>query len=95
MTAAVTFEGVSKRFGDLVILDKFDMTVQSGEKVVVIGPSGSGKSTLLRILMTLERVSEGRVTIEGQTLCDLTGPIDRIAQSKAHLRKMRALVGMS
>lgn len=55
-TPIIRFQNVSKRYGDLTVLDHFDFEVMSGEKVTLIGPSGSGKSTVLRILMTLEPV---------------------------------------
>jgi ABC-type polar amino acid transport system ATPase subunit len=58
-------EGIRKRFGDLVVLDGIDLTVDSGETLVVIGPSGSGKSTLLRCINLLEPIDEGRIFFEG------------------------------
>ncbi len=91
---AARFDAVGKRFGDTVILDGFDLKIAKGEKLVLIGPSGSGKSTILRILMTLEKISEGRVTIDGQVLTQMHAGIERVPQSKAHLHRMRALVGM-
>jgi polar amino acid transport system ATP-binding protein len=67
---AITFSGVSKRWGDNVVLDGLDLTVSPGEKVSIIGPSGSGKTTILRVLMTLETPDEGLVTVHGETLWD-------------------------
>lgn len=58
MTGIVRFIDVTKRFGPLVVLDRFNFSVRAGEKVTLIGPSGSGKSTVLRILMTLEPFQE-------------------------------------
>jgi polar amino acid transport system ATP-binding protein len=94
MKPIVTFEKVRKRFGPTIVLEDFDFTVQRGEKVALIGPSGSGKSTLLRVLMTLERIDAGTVTIDDEVLWSVAenggeGPV-----SPAHLRRMRSKVGM-
>jgi polar amino acid transport system ATP-binding protein len=64
----VRLEGVSKRFGDNLVLDKVDMTVNSRQVQVVIGPSGSGKSTLLRCINLLEPIQEGRIFFEGEEI---------------------------
>ena len=94
MTPIVQFTDVTKRFGQTVVLDGFDFSVAQGEKVVLIGPSGSGKSTLLRVLMTLERIDSGMVTIAGEVLWSVRDGIDLVQASEAHLRRMRAHVGM-
>jgi NitT/TauT family transport system ATP-binding protein len=67
-TAAVSIEGVSKRFerGHLLALDGIDLDVQPGEFVSLIGPSGCGKSTLLRIVGDLIQPSSGQVTVNGK-----------------------------
>jgi multiple sugar transport system ATP-binding protein len=59
----VTFEGVSKRFGQHVALRQIDLEVNAGECVVLLGPSGCGKTTLLRVLAGLERADAGKVFI--------------------------------
>jgi ABC-type polar amino acid transport system ATPase subunit len=64
----VRLEGVTKSFGDLLVLDDIDLTVDQGEVLVVIGPSGSGKSTLLRCVNLLEPVDSGRIFLEGQEI---------------------------
>jgi polar amino acid transport system ATP-binding protein len=64
-TPVVRLENVRKSFGDNVVLDGVDLTVNTGEALVVIGPSGSGKSTLLRCVNLLEPVDSGQIFFEG------------------------------
>ena len=90
----IKFDKVVKRFGDLTVLNKLDFEVAKGEKVTIIGPSGSGKSTVLRILMTLENIDDGVVTVAGEPLWHEPGPDGLKPASEAHLRKMRAQLGM-
>ena len=90
----IKFDKVIKRFGDLTVLDELDFEVGRGEKVSIIGPSGSGKSTVLRILMTLEGIEGGVVTVNGEPLWHEQGPDGLKPASEAHLRKMRTELGM-
>lgn len=64
----IEVKGLSKSFGDNLVLDNIDETIQKGEKVVVIGPSGSGKSTFLRCLNLLEQPTGGEIWFEGQQI---------------------------
>lgn len=59
-------EHLAKTFGDLVVLKDIDLTVESGEVVVIIGPSGAGKSTFLRSLNCLEKITDGKIFIEDE-----------------------------
>jgi ABC-type polar amino acid transport system ATPase subunit len=67
-TPVVRLEDVKKSFGDNVVLDGIDLTVNAGEALVVIGPSGSGKSTLLRCVNLLEPIDSGRIYFEGEEI---------------------------
>jgi len=60
----VRFDKVTKSYGAFVVLDQLDLEIAAGEKVAIIGPSGSGKTTILRILMTLERIDGGHITVK-------------------------------
>jgi len=70
----VDLEGVSKRFGDNLVLDRVDLTVDEHAVVALIGASGSGKSTLLRCVNLLERVDEGSIAVDGELVTN--GKVD-------------------
>ena len=88
----LTFENVSKSWGDNEVLKTLSFEVMPGEKVSIIGPSGSGKTTILRILMTLESPNEGVVTVNGRTLWDVTA--GRRPRETKEMRAARRDVGM-
>jgi putative spermidine/putrescine transport system ATP-binding protein len=69
--AAVTLEGVVKRFGDVVAVDGVDLEVAEGEFFSMLGPSGSGKTTCLRMIAGFEAPTEGRVLLGGQDVTRL------------------------
>jgi heme exporter protein A len=66
--AAVVCDGLVRRFGERDALAGIDLRVPSGEFLLVTGPNGAGKTTLLRVLATVIRPSQGRVTIAGHEL---------------------------
>ena len=74
---------VRKSFGDNVVLDAIDLTIERGEVVVIAGPSGSGKSTMLRCINGLETVDEGEVRFDGQPV-----------RAGKGLSRLRAEIGM-
>jgi polar amino acid transport system ATP-binding protein len=67
-------EKVSKSFGDLEVLKGVSLEVDLHQVVCLIGASGSGKSTLLRCINLLERVDEGTIVVDGQTITN--GKVD-------------------
>ena len=89
----IRFTDVTKRFGPLVVLDRFNFEVAQGEKVTLIGPSGSGKSTVLRILMTLEPFQEGVLTLGDLSYHQPNGH-GPFKASERHLHEVRNNVGM-
>ena len=64
-------KGLTKSFGDNLVISNVDMHIRPGEKVVIVGPSGSGKSTFLRCLNLLEQPTGGTITFDGQ---EITAP---------------------
>jgi ABC-type sugar transport system ATPase subunit len=74
--APVSFDQVSKRFGDTVAVSELDLEVGDGEFMVLVGPSGSGKTTALRLLAGLEALSGGHIRI-GERVVDDVAPRER------------------
>src|SRR3954454_10332752 len=74
--ADVAFENVSKRYGDVSVIEHLDLHIDDHELMVLVGPSGCGKSTALRMIAGLEEVTGGNVTIGGRVVNNLA-PKDR------------------
>lgn len=70
--SAVSFRGVTKRFGGIVALNNLDLEVEEGEFVSLLGPSGSGKSTTLNVLAGLLGADEGEIVIGGRDVTELS-----------------------
>ncbi|MCT4501060.1 amino acid ABC transporter ATP-binding protein [Pseudomonas sp. W22_MBD1_FP4] len=70
MSALIEFQGFNKFFGDQQVLKGIDLSVQSGEVVVILGPSGCGKSTMLRCLNGLEVAHSGSLRFAGKELLE-------------------------
>ncbi|TJW10973.1 MAG: ectoine/hydroxyectoine ABC transporter ATP-binding protein EhuA [Mesorhizobium sp.] len=90
----VRFANVSKRYGALTVLDGLNLEIARGEKVSIIGPSGSGKTTVLRMLMTLETINDGVIWVEGEPLTHMQRNGTLVPADLAHIRKIRAKIGM-
>ena len=74
--ASVTYEHVSKRFGDVLAVSDLSIKIEDKEFLVFVGPSGCGKSTSLRMLAGLEEITEGNIYI-GDRLVNDVPPKDR------------------
>ena len=64
-------EGVTKRFGDVLAVDKLSLEITAGEFFALLGPSGCGKTTLLRLLAGFETPDEGRIFLDGEDITAL------------------------
>ena len=74
--ASVTFQNITKKFGDMTAVDNLNIHVEDKEFLVLVGPSGCGKTTALRLLAGLEEVSEGEIKIADRVVNDVA-PKDR------------------
>ncbi|WP_424861117.1 ectoine/hydroxyectoine ABC transporter ATP-binding protein EhuA [Streptomyces sp. MMS24-I29] len=91
----VRFDDVVKRYSDRVVLDRLNFSVRRGEHVTLIGPSGSGKTTILRLLMTLEKVSDGVIWVDGDPLSHVRASDGSLKPAtERHLREARKKIGM-
>ncbi|MCI5957514.1 MAG: ABC transporter ATP-binding protein [Clostridiales bacterium] len=69
--AEIRFEDITKKFGDKVILDRLNLTIEDGSFTVMIGPSGCGKTTLLRIIAGIGPQTSGKVYLDGEDISGL------------------------
>ena len=90
----VRFSKVTKCYGDLTVLDNLDLDVAANEMVSIIGPSGSGKTTVLRMLMTLEKIDEGVIYVDGEPLSHMERDGALQPASEKYLRSHRSKIGM-
>lgn len=70
-SADLRIEGVGKRFGEVVALDRVSLQVAQGELLTILGPSGSGKTTLLKVVAGFETPDGGTVKVGGQDITAL------------------------
>jgi polar amino acid transport system ATP-binding protein len=95
VTPIVSFQDVTKSYGNFTVLDHLNLDVTPGEKVAIIGPSGSGKSTLLRVLMTLEGIDDGLIRIEDDLLTHMPNRNGVLVPANdRHIRRVRGKIGM-
>src|SRR5690606_13768301 len=82
----VRLAGVSKRFGDNLVVDSLDLDIGAGEFFTLLGPSGCGKTTTLRMIAGFEEPSAGSILIDGEDVASLPAhrrPTNTVFQSYA------------
>jgi spermidine/putrescine transport system ATP-binding protein len=82
----ISFRGVSKRFGDVVAVDKVDLDLPKGSFVSLLGPSGCGKTTCLRMMAGFDQPSQGQVFIRGDNVTGVPAykrPVNMVFQHYA------------
>ena len=80
----IEVKGLSKVYGDNVVLKDINTDIRKGEVIAIIGPSGCGKSTFLRSLNLLETPTEGSIIFEGTDITD----------KKVNINEVREKIGM-
>jgi phospholipid/cholesterol/gamma-HCH transport system ATP-binding protein len=73
MAAVVEVQGLTNRFGEQVVHEDLDMTVEEGEVFGIVGGSGTGKSVLLRSILGLRRPQAGTVRLHGEDITQMGG----------------------
>ena len=66
-------KNISKQFGQHKIFDNYNLTVEEGKILAIVGPSGGGKTTLLRMLAGLETIDSGQIIYENEEI-----PLDQM-----------------
>ena len=72
----ISVRGLTKRYGDVVAVDRVDLDIPAGEFFTMLGPSGSGKTTTLRLIAGFERPDDGRIELAGRDVASIP-PFDR------------------
>ncbi len=85
----IRVENLKKSFGSLEILKGVSFSLHKGDVLGIIGPSGSGKSTLLRCICQLEKISDGSISVCGQSMVQ-----NGIYADKKSLRQIGLKVGL-
>lgn len=64
-------KNITKKYGDLSILNDISLQIEKGEIVSILGPSGSGKTTLLNIILGITDVTDGRILYDGEDITNV------------------------
>jgi len=74
----IAMHGVNKWYGTFQVLTDINLSVRTGEKIVLCGPSGSGKSTLIRCINALETYQKGEIIVDGVSVNDSSRTIEAV-----------------
>ena len=91
--AILEVTGLKKSFGSLEVIKGVDFSTEKGQVTAILGPSGSGKSTFIRCLGRLEKITAGKIVIDGETLCETNdGKVNYVPEKDA--RRICGKTGM-
>ena len=105
--AAISVQGLTKRFGDVLAVDRLDFEVDPGTVTGFLGPNGAGKTTTLRMLLGLVAPTSGAATIDGRPYRELADPARRVGavleqsgfhpgrSARDHLRVLATAAGLA
>jgi ABC-2 type transport system ATP-binding protein len=105
--SVIAFDGLTKRFGDVVAVDDLTVELGRGRVIGLLGPNGAGKTTTLRLLLGLVAPTSGSATIDGRPYRALDEPIRHIGavleatsfhpgrRARDHLRVLAATAGLA
>jgi ABC-2 type transport system ATP-binding protein len=105
--AAITVQGLSKRFGEVLAVDRLDFEVDVGTVTGFLGPNGAGKTTTLRMLLGLVTPTAGEAVIAGRPYRELADPVRRVGavleasgfhpgrSARDHLRVLATAAGLA
>jgi polar amino acid transport system ATP-binding protein len=94
MNALLELKDIVKTFGSHRAVDNVSLTLNPGEKTVIIGPSGSGKSTLLRAINFLETIDSGTIFFEGNEVGYRQVNGEQVLDKPRNICQLRAQIGM-
>jgi ABC-2 type transport system ATP-binding protein len=105
--AAITVEGLTKRFGEVLAVDRLDFQVEQGTVTGFLGPNGAGKTTTLRMLLGLVAPTSGTAAIAGRPYRELADPLRQVGavleaggfhpgrSARDHLRVLATAAGLA
>ena len=105
--AAITVEGLTKRFGEVLAVDRLDFEVEQGTVTGFLGPNGAGKTTTLRMLLGLVAPTSGTAAIAGRPYRELADPLRQVGavleaggfhpgrSARDHLRVLATAAGLA
>jgi zinc/manganese transport system ATP-binding protein len=86
--AAVSLRDATLRFGDRTLWGSLDLDVAPGEFIAVLGPNGAGKTSLMRVLLGLQRLTSGSVTVGGKPPRRGSGDVGYVPQQRGFDRDL-------